>query len=1007
MGNFFKDNKSAISVLIVLILISGVVLISKIKSGLFPDITFPKVKIIAENGDVPIDYMMPTVTIPIENAIKKVEELSLIHSTTSRGSCEISAYFNWDTNIELGKQRVEAAINSIKNNLPNSINISVEKMNPSILPIMGFSVEGSSHNNIELKQISEYIIKPFFSRIKGVAEVNIIGGSTKEYQIIYDPFKLSLYKLTPKYIESIVSQSNLITSNGFVKDYNRLYLSVINGNINNKEDIENICIKNTAEGALKIKDVAEVKIKEQKEYIKIKANGKNVPLVAIIKQPGANLIEVVDSIKAQLPNLSGILPKDIVLKQYYNQAEFVQDSIRSLEDVLWIGLLLAIIVTILFLKSFKASSVILVTIPITLSLTIVVLYYFNYTLNIMTIGAIAAAIGLIIDDAIVVVEQIHRTHEENPSASTYDLVPKAINYLLPAMVGSSLSTIVIFLPFGLMGGVAGAYFKVLTNTMIITLVSSFIVTWLALPVIYLLFFGKDKNIIKKNKEVKSARWVIYFINRPIYSILFISMLIVFSVIILPYLPSGFLPEMDEGAIVLDFSSPPGTSLEDTDKMLEHVDLILSETKEVNSFSRRLGTQMGFFITEQNRGDYLIELKKNRNRTTEEVADEIRNKIEMSLPALKVDFGQVIGDMLGDLMSSVQPIEIKLFGDDKTKLYELSDKITEIIKNTRGTADGFNGITIAGPEVQVIPNFDNLSKNQINAEDLQYQLQTKLEGVVIGSILESNRLVNIRLFELNENISIKKITESSFLLPNGELKPIKEFMHTKILPGVAEVDRENLKQMVSITARLNNRDLGSTLAEIKSKINSEISLPIGFQITYGGSYAEQQQAFNDLLLILILAAFLVFTVILFLFRRILVSLAIIFISVLGVSGSLLAILLTGIPLNVGSYTGLIMIIGIIGENSIFTFAQYITAKKSGLSIDEAIAYSISTRIRPKLMTAIGAIIALFPLALGIGTGAQLHQPLAISIIGGFVLIIPLLLIVLPTLIKIVENFSKNN
>jgi CzcA family heavy metal efflux pump len=1006
MGNFFKDNKSAISVLIVLILISGVVLISKIKSGLFPDITFPKVKIIAENGDVPIDYMMPTVTIPIENAIKKVEELSLIHSTTSRGSCEISAYFNWDTNIELGKQRVEAAINSIKNNLPNSINISVEKMNPSILPIMGFSVEGSSHNNIELKQISEYIIKPFFSRIKGVAEVNIIGGSTKEYQIIYDPFKLSLYKLTPKYIESIVSQSNLITSNGFVKDYNRLYLSVINGNINNKEDIENICIKNTAEGALKIKDVAEVKIKEQKEYIKIKANGKNVPLVAIIKQPGANLIEVVDSIKAQLPNLSGILPKDIVLKQYYNQAEFVQDSIRSLEDVLWIGLLLAIIVTILFLKSFKASSVILVTIPITLSLTIVVLYYFNYTLNIMTIGAIAAAIGLIIDDAIVVVEQIHRTHEENPSASTYDLVPKAINYLLPAMVGSSLSTIVIFLPFGLMGGVAGAYFKVLTNTMIITLVSSFIVTWLALPVIYLLFFGKDKNIIKKNKEVKSARWVIYFINRPIYSILFISMLIVFSAIILPYLPSGFLPEMDEGAIVLDFSSPPGTSLEDTDKMLEHVDLILSETKEVNSFSRRLGTQMGFFITEQNRGDYLIELKKNRNRTTEEVADEIRNKIEMSLPALKVDFGQVIGDMLGDLMSSVQPIEIKLFGDDKTKLYELSDKITEIIKNTRGTADGFNGITIAGPEVQVIPNFDNLSKNQINAEDLQYQLQTKLEGVVIGSILESNRLVNIRLFELNENISIKKITESSFLLPNGELKPIKEFMHTKILPGVAEVDRENLKQMVSITARLNNRDLGSTLAEIKSKINSEISLPIGFQITYGGSYAEQQQAFNDLLLILILAAFLVFTVILFLFRRILVSLAIIFISVLGVSGSLLAILLTGIPLNVGSYTGLIMIIGIIGENSIFTFAQYITAKKSGLSIDEAIAYSISTRIRPKLMTAIGAITALFPLALGIGTGAQLHQPLAISIIGGFVLIIPLLLIVLPTLIKIVENFSKN-
>jgi multidrug efflux pump subunit AcrB len=620
----------------------------------------------------------------------------------------------------------------------------------------------------------------------------------------------------------------------------------------------------------------------------------------------------------------------------------------------------------------------------------------------MTIGAIAAAIGLIIDDAIVVVEQIHRTHEENPAENSFTLVNKAVKYLFPAMVGSSLSTIVIFLPFGFMGGVAGAYFKVMTDTMIITLVSSFLVTWIGLPVIYILFSKEEHAVKHSSKKLKRRNWVYFFIHKPWISFVFVILLIMSAIFILPKLPSGFLPEMDEGSIVLDYTSPNGASLDATDKMLKIVDQILQKTPEVESFSRRTGTQMGFFITEPNRGDYLIQLKKKRNKTTDEVSNEIRMKIESTLPALRVDFGQVIGDMLGDLMASVKPVEIKIYGDDPVKLAQLAYSVSNIISNINGLVDVFNGITIAGPSINLEPKVANLAQYGLTPSDFQFQMQTKIEGVVVGNILEKNRLVDIRMLEAPGQVSFNNLKKNFIFLPDGKLKPIDEFANVVVTKGVAEIDRENLKEMIAVTARLNNIDLGTALKEIQNVLQKKLVLPQGYQIIYGGAYAEQQQAFKELLLILFSAVLLVFTVILFLFRNIKISLIVVFLAVLGIAGSVAALFITGTPLNVGSYTGIVMIVGIIGENAIFTILQFIDAKKNNIRKDEAIVHSISTRLRPNLMTALGAIVALFPLALGIGTGAQMHQPLAIAIIGGFTIALPLLLIVLPTILKILMD-----
>jgi multidrug efflux pump subunit AcrB len=814
--------------------------------------------------------------------------------------------------------------------------------------------------------------------------------------------KMSDFRITPAYVADVLSKSNFISSNGFMVDNNRLYLNLTDAAIENKNELENTIVVNSPKSKILLKDIAKIQIAERRDYVKINANGKDVPLIAILKQPNANLIDVSTGVQNQLREIKNILPQGVTLKPYYDQADFVGDSIKSLKDVLWIGLLLAIFITILFLRSFKASSVILITIPITLGLTLIILFALNYTFNIMTIGAIAAAIGLIIDDAIVVVEQIHRTHEENPDESSYTLVTKAVKYLFPAMVGSSLSTIVIFLPFILMGGVAGAYFKVMTDTMIITLVSSFFVTWIGLPVIYILF-SKEKHTIKSGtKELKKRNWVYFFIKRPWISAALVAFLIVSAYLIIPSLPSGFLPEMDEGSIVLDYSSPAGSSLDATNRMLNIVDQILKGIPEVESFSRRTGTQMGFFITEPNRGDYLIQLKMKRDRTTDEVSNEIRTKVESVLPALRVDFGQVITDMLGDLMASVQPIEIKIYGDDPSTLEQLADSTTNYISNINGIADAFNGITIAGPSINLEPKVANLAQYGLSPNDFQFQMQTKIEGTLTGSILEKNRLVNIRLLEAPGQVSYDKLKKNFIFLPDGKLKPIDEFANIVVTKGVAEVDRENLKEMIAVTARLNNIDLGTALKEIQNTLSQKLHLPKGYQIIYGGAYAEQQQAFKELLLILFSAVLLVFTVILFLFRNIKVSLAIIFIAVLGIAGSLLALFITGTPLNVGSYTGIVMIVGIIGENAIFTYLQFKNGKYNNLKKEEAIVQAVSIRLRPNLMTALGAITALFPLALGIGTGAQMHQPLAIAIIGGFIMALPLLLIVLPTILRAIEK-----
>lgn len=1026
MKNYFQVFIKPILFVGILLLVAGTYSYMQMQTNLFPEVLFPRITVVADAGQLPIDKMMITVTKPLESAVKKVKGATVVKSNTSRGATSIDVFFEWGVDIYTAKTQLESRINEIKNFLPQGVTITAEALNQSVFPVYGLTLESNIHSQVALRDEANLTIRPILSQINGISNVIVKGGKIKEFVIIPDAIKMSSLGITPNTLITVFNNNNFVLSNGYISNYNRLYLSLTDTRVNDTYELENVIVKNDGVRIIKLNDIAKVEIQEQQEFIKINSNGGSAVLIDLVKQPGINLLDFATDAEKKVSDIRKILPKGYQLKLYYNQSAFVNDSINSVAKTIYEGLFLAIIVMIVFLRSWRASLVVMLTIPITLAFALLVLHLVGITINIMSLGAIAASIGLIIDDAIVIIEQIYRGHEEHPEKNKFTIVKESIKSLFPAMIGSSLATIVIHFPFRLMSGMAGAFFKELSDTMQITMVTSFLVTWLLLPVLHLIIGYKtsSKNHQHKaNNAVNNLQWLTWFFKKPIFAIVFVLALASGAWYASSKLETGFLPDLDEGAIVLDYFSPPGTSLQETDRMCREMEKIILKHPDVETYSRRTGTAMHLQSTQPTEGDYLIQLKKNRKRNSFQVIDDLRIEIAANVPVMDISFGQRIADLLGDLMSTNKPIEIKIFGSNYATLQQLAAQAHPIIENISGIADVNNGLVTAGPTLVFIPNQEKLALYKITLTDFQTQLSAYTGGVplginanmptpspaqaaVTGSLQvgqlqdgEQMRRILLRFLNYNNN-NVELLKRSLIFLPDATTRPLSYFCNIKIIPGEVEQRREDLKSVIAVTARLNNRDLGSAIHEIKQKLSAQLPLPNGYTIVYGGAYAEQQQSFTELLQILAMAALLVFAVLIFLFKEWLISALILFVSLMGISGCILALYFIGIPLNVSSYTGIIMIVGIIAENAIFTVAQFKTNLLENGNVDESINYAIALRIRPKLMTAIGAILALMPLALGIGLGAQMQQPLAVAVIGGFTVGLPLLLFVFPSFIRII-------
>jgi cobalt-zinc-cadmium resistance protein CzcA len=1024
--NYFQIFAKPIIFIGILLLIAGGVSYTRMQTNLFPEVLFPRITILVDAGQIPVDRMMITITKPLESAVKRVKGVTIVRSSTGRGTSTIDVYFEWGLDTYAQKTQIESRINEIKNYLPPGVNLSIEPMNQSLFPVYGLTLEGPNHSQVALRDEANLILRPIFSQVKGISNVVVRGGKAKDFVVMPDAVKLSSLGLNPNSLITAFNNNNFVLSNGYLNDYRRLYLSITDTRLNDIDALENLIIKNDGNRVVKLKEVAKVEIQEQQEFLIINANGSNAVLIDLVKQPGVNLIDFAKDAEEKLVDARKLLPKGYILKPYYDQSAFVGDSIHSVIKTIYEGLFLAIIVMILFLRSWRASLVVMITIPITLAFTILVLYLVGITINIMSLGAIAASIGLIIDDAIVIIEQIYRGHEDHPEKDKFTIVRQAIKDLFPAMIGSSLATIVIHFPFRLMSGLAGSFFKELSDTMQITMITSFLVTWLLLPVLHLIIGYKHSLKPKDHSaehEMNKLRWLTWFFKKPIIAISMVLLLGLSAYWASGKLQTGFLPDLDEGSIVLDYISPAGTSIEETDAMCREMEKIIIKHPDVESYSRRTGTHMAFRADPPNIGDYSIQLKKERTKTTEEVISELRKEIEASVTTMEeISFGQRISDLLGDLMSTPSPIQIKIYGNDYNLLKVYAKQADSLLQQIKGIVDINNGLVPTGPTIIFNPNQEKLGLYKISLIDFQTQLTAYSSGVPLGinanmpvpSTAQAAMTGGLQIGQLQDGEQMRRILlrftdyktndlenlkKQLIFLPDGSTRPLSFFCDVTIVPGEIEYRREDLKSAVVLTTRLEKRDLGSAMNDIQKTLKQNLSLPQGYSITYGGAYAEQQQSFKELLMILAMASLFVFGVLMFLFKEWVLSILVLFISVMGIAGCILGLYICHIPLNVSSYTGIIMIVGIIAENAIFTVNQFKANLKETGDIDRSINYAIALRIRPKLMTALGAILALMPLALGIGLGAQMQQPLAVAVIGGFTAGLPLLLLVFPSLLRL--------
>ncbi len=1028
--SYFQTYRKPILLIGLLLLAVGLFAYSRMQTALFPEVTFPKITLIADAGQQPIDRMMITVTKPLEAAVKRVKGVTVVKSSTSRGSCVIQVFLNWNVDVYSTKAQLESRVNEIKGLLPAGVTIATEAMNQSLFPVLGYSLESNSRSPIALRDAGNMLARPLFSQVPGASNVVVRGGKAKEFVVIPDPAKLAGQRLTAAQLQAAFMNSNFVLSAGNLASFRRLYLTLTDTRLGTADDLRQVVVRADSGRVVRVRDVATVDIQEQQEFVLINANGHDAVLIDLVKQQGVDLATFAHDAQAKAAELRRLLPPGMTLKPYYDQSVFVSDSIDSVIHSIVEGLALAILVMIVFLRSWRASLAVLLTIPVTVCFTLLMLYLFGITLDIMSLGAIAASVGLIIDDAIVIIEQIYRTHEEHPDHSNVRVVRGAIRSLFPAMVASSLSTIVIHFPFRLMSGLAGSFFKELSDTMQITMVCSFLVTWLLLPVLHLLIgYRAGKTAHAHNAAQEQAAklsWLTNLFARPLLALVLLLGLGVGAWLASGQLETGFLPDLDEGTIVLDYHMPSGTDQAETDRVLRRIEKdIITKHPEVESYSRRTGIGLAFDTRQPNYGDYLIQLKRDHKLSTPAVIAQLRQRIEATEPALTVDFGQRIADLLGDLMSSSKPVEIKLFGDDQATLEKLSARIGQVLGKVPGVADINDGLVAAGPSIVFRPDIAKLARYGLTPLDFQAQLSNlvggqplsngtaqasispaqagSLGGIQVGQVQdgEQMRQVLLRYVDFSHN-SLEQLRRQVIALPNGSVRPLPFFAVIDVVPGEVELRREDLKSVALITARLDGRDLGSAIQDIRQQVGRQVALPPGYTIVYGGAYAEQQASFRELLLILLTASLLVFAVLLFLFREWLISALVLFISVMGITGCVLGLFFAGIPLNVSSYTGIIMIVGIIAENAIFTVHQFYESLRETGDVDTAIRYAIALRIRPKLMTAIGAILALSPLALGIGLGAQMQQPLAVAVIGGFVVALPMLLFVLPTGMRLIYH-----
>ncbi|HYK58667.1 MAG TPA: efflux RND transporter permease subunit [Bryobacteraceae bacterium] len=1000
-----RFSRPVIFVLVTLIAV-GIYLAFSIPVSVFPNTNFPLIIVGVDNGVSPINQMQVTVTRPIEEAMNSVPGLERVRSTTSRGSAEIDLFFNWNVDMFQTLQYVNAAIARVQPNLPSTAKVTANRLTFAVFPIVGYSLTSESMPQTQLWELANYNIKPRLNRVNGVASVVLQGGNVPEFQIEPDPAKLLESQVTVPAILDAVAKTNMIDSPGLIENNHELSLTLVTGQTRDPSQIANIIVRTTDKGVpIRIGDVATVKPSVMPVYTIVTANGKPAVLLNIVRQPDSNTVAVAEAVGSELDSIRKSLPPGVTIQTFYDQSQLVRDSVASVRDAILIGLILAAIILVLFLRDWGSSLVAGLVIPATIAITLIFLHALGQSFNLMTLGGLAAAVGLVIDDAIVVVENIVLHRDSGQSRA--QAVRSALREIRIPLVGSTITPIVVFLPLIAITGVTGTFFRALAITVGTALLTSLALalTWTPTLSHYLLRRRRESERRHAAGRFMSrltsvyARALRFVLDYPLVLLAGCAALIAVSYFSYQALGTDLLPAMDEGGFILDYLMPAGSSLDDTNQVLLGVEKILQSTPEVAGTSRRTGLQLGLAtVTEANNGDFSVRLKPGRRRSIDEVISDVRAKVNAKYPQLDVEFIQLLQDMIGDLTSSPEPMEIKLFSQDPSVLKQWGPKIAEKVKKIKGVVDVKDGIenTISGTAITMSVDPAVAARSGFTPQEIELDASAILQGEpATAPVVLNDRAYTIRVrfperVRANLDQIRNTIITSSSTGKSATLGSVAQFSTE---PGQTEIVRENLQRRVAVTGRFEGMSLGEGMAQVQKTV-ADMNVPSSIRVVYGGLYEQQQKSFRDLLTVLALAVLLVFTVLLFEFRTFAAPVAILASALLSTSGVFLALLITGVSFNISSFMGLIMVVGIVAKNGILLLDADQRFRAEGYSVHDAMMQAGERRLRPILMTALATMAGMIPLSLAVGAGSQMLQPLAIAVIGGLLASMVLSLIVTP-------------
>ena len=1024
---FHRLSHPVLFLTISLALVGGYLALS-IPVSVFPNTDFPRIVVGVDNGVMPIDQMLVTITRPIEEAVNSVPGLQRVTSVTSRGSAEVDLFFDWNSDMILTLQRVDAVVARLQADLPSTAKVETHRLTFAIFPIIGYSLTSDTVPPEKLWEIATYDLKPRLNRLDGVATVIIQGGRVPEFQVTPDPARLLAAGITVPDILDAIKRTNLIDSPGLIEHSHQLVLSLISGQVRTPEQIGQIVLKNSPAGVpIRLGDIAKIAPSVAPVYTMVTANGKPAVLLNVDRQPETNTLDVANEVHALIQELTPSLPPGVHLEPFYDQSTIVHDSIASVRDAVLLGILLSSIILVLFLRDWGTSLVAGLVIPITLLITFIVLKVTNQSFNLMTLGGLAAAVGLVIDDAIVVLENIvlHR----DAGQSRFQAIQSALRELTIPLIGSTITPIVVFLPLISITGVTGTFFRALAVTMTVSLGTSLLLalTWTPTLSQYLVrrketaeppagSAGPDMAALLAAEEAHLsgffgrivefyARTMRAILKRPWVLAASSVLVIALSALCYSFLGTDFLPAMDEGGFILDYFTPPGSSLAESNRILLHIEEVLKSTPEVENTSRRTGMQLGLAaVTEANNGDFTVRLKKNRKRDIDDIIADIRSEIESTEPGTKVEFIQLLQDMIGDLTSAPEPVVIKLFAQDGKLLNDTAPRVADAIGKIQiGKAhpvvDVLNGVenTISGPSVTYQVNPTVAARAGFTPEEVALDASAVLEGEPSATpVILNDRAYTIRVrFPEQSRASLDSMSNALLTSSTGRTATLGSLATITMDPGVTEIRRENLQRLIQVTGRFEGVDLGTGIAAVQKAVTN-LHLPSSIRVEYGGLYAEEQKSSSDLLVVLFMALLLLFAVLLFEFRTFSAPTAILASALLSTFGGFLALLITNTTFNVASRMGMIMVIGIVAKNGILLLDAEHRFRDLGYSAEEAMIQAGRRRLRPIAMTALATVAGMLPLAFGIGAGSAMLKPLAIAVVGGILSSMVLSLIFTPAI-----------